>query len=49
MSMPVSRRLALLEWARASQAWIVEDDYDSEFNYQSAPWRPSSPWTSMTG
>lgn len=37
MSMPVSRRLALLEWARASQAWIVEDDYDSEFNYQSAP------------
>ncbi len=37
MTMPVSRRLALLEWARYSQAWVVEDDYDSEFNYQSAP------------
>lgn len=37
MTMPVSRRLALLEWARHSQAWVVEDDYDSEFNYQSAP------------
>lgn len=37
MTLPVSRRLALLEWARHSQAWVVEDDYDSEFNYQSAP------------
>ncbi|ERO60487.1 PLP-dependent aminotransferase family protein, partial [Pseudomonas piscis] len=37
MTMPVSRRLALLEWARRSGAWVVEDDYDSEFNYQSAP------------
>ncbi|MGC5700960.1 PLP-dependent aminotransferase family protein [Pseudomonas sp. NFXW11] len=37
MSMPVSRRLAVLEWARHSDAWVVEDDYDSEFNYQSAP------------
>lgn len=37
MTMPVSRRLALLEWARHSEAWVVEDDYDSEFNYQSAP------------
>lgn len=37
MTMPVSRRLALLEWARHSDTWVVEDDYDSEFNYQSAP------------
>lgn len=37
MTMPVSRRLALLDWARHSEAWVVEDDYDSEFNYQSAP------------
>ncbi len=29
MSLP--RRLALLERARACHAWIVEDDYDSEF------------------
>ena len=31
MSLP--RRLALLDWARASRAWIVEDDYDGEFQY----------------
>lgn len=37
MTMPVSRRLALLDWARRSEAWVVEDDYDSEFNYQGAP------------
>ncbi|MGE8415584.1 MAG: PLP-dependent aminotransferase family protein [Pseudomonas sp.] len=37
ITMPVSRRLALLEWARRSDAWVVEDDYDSEFNYQNAP------------
>jgi GntR family transcriptional regulator/MocR family aminotransferase len=31
MSLP--RRLALLRWARDARAWIVEDDYDSEFRY----------------
>lgn len=29
--MPLSRRLALIERARDAGAWIVEDDYDSEF------------------
>lgn len=33
VSMSVSRRLALLEWASKSQAWILEDDYDGEFHY----------------
>jgi GntR family transcriptional regulator/MocR family aminotransferase len=28
-----SRRAALVEWARAGDAWIVEDDYDGEFRY----------------
>lgn len=28
------RRQALLEWAEAKGAYIVEDDYDSEFRYQ---------------
>ncbi|WP_317201221.1 PLP-dependent aminotransferase family protein, partial [Janthinobacterium sp.] len=37
VTMSVTRRLALLDWASASGAWIVEDDYDSEFNYHSAP------------
>jgi GntR family transcriptional regulator/MocR family aminotransferase len=31
--MSLARRLALLEWARANEAWIVEDDYDGEFQY----------------
>ncbi|WP_371323489.1 PLP-dependent aminotransferase family protein [Dechloromonas sp. ZY10] len=29
--LPLARRLALLERARQAGAWIVEDDYDSEF------------------
>lgn len=37
ITMPVSRRLELLEWADQAGAWIVEDDYDSEFNYDGAP------------
>ncbi|MDR3105767.1 MAG: PLP-dependent aminotransferase family protein [Yokenella regensburgei] len=32
-----SRRLALLEFARKQGAWIVEDDYDSEFRYSGEP------------
>lgn len=35
MSLP--RRLALLRWAREARAWVVEDDYDSEFRYGSRP------------
>ncbi|WP_313667529.1 PLP-dependent aminotransferase family protein [Atlantibacter sp.] len=31
LSLP--RRLALLEWANAHNAWIFEDDYNSEFRY----------------
>ncbi|MGS0891451.1 MocR-like pyridoxine biosynthesis transcription factor PdxR [Burkholderia stagnalis] len=37
ITMPVSRRLELLDWADQAGAWIVEDDYDSEFNYDGAP------------
>jgi GntR family transcriptional regulator/MocR family aminotransferase len=35
--MSASRRLELLHWARTSGAWIVEDDYDSEYRYESLP------------
>lgn len=31
--MSLARRLALLDWANASRAWVVEDDYDGEFQY----------------
>lgn len=37
ITMPVSRRLELLAWAKEQNCWIIEDDYDSEFNYDSAP------------
>lgn len=37
ITMPVSRRLELLAWAEASDCWLIEDDYDSEFSYDSAP------------
>ncbi|MGM9660807.1 MAG: PLP-dependent aminotransferase family protein [Faecousia sp.] len=33
---PVSRRLALLDWAGDSR-WIIEDDYDSEFRFDTHP------------
>lgn len=31
--MSLERRLALLAWAERARAWIIEDDYDSEFRY----------------
>lgn len=37
VSMSLSRRLALLEWARRSGAVIFEDDYDSEYRYAGRP------------
>ena len=36
-ALSLQRRLELLEWARLGGAWIVEDDYDSEFRYQGRP------------
>lgn len=36
-TMSMARRLALLNWARESGAWILEDDCDSEFRYASRP------------
>jgi len=35
LSLP--RRLSLLEWANNHNAFIIEDDYDSEFRYQGPP------------
>ena len=35
--MSLERRLRLLEWARSKNAWIIEDDYDSEFRYKGQP------------
>ena len=30
----LSRRIALLEWARRTGAWIIEDDYDTEYRWE---------------
>ncbi len=35
--MSLARRLELLEWARANNSWILEDDYDSEFRFKGQP------------
>ena len=37
VTMSASRRLQLLDWAQSSGAWIIEDDYDSEYRYGSMP------------
>jgi len=35
--MPLERRLALLAWAARAGAWVIEDDYVSEFRYEGHP------------
>jgi len=38
--MPVRRRAALLDWAAAAGALVLEDDYDGEFRYDVPPLTP---------
>jgi GntR family transcriptional regulator/MocR family aminotransferase len=35
--MPIQRRQALLQWAEATDGYILEDDYDSEFRFDTHP------------
>jgi len=37
VTLSLPRRMALLAWAAAAEAWIVEDDYDSEYRYLGKP------------
>jgi len=37
VTMSASRRLQLLDWAHRSGSWIIEDDYDNEYRYESMP------------
>lgn len=37
MPMSLARRTALLAWAKQQNAWIIEDDYDSELRYNGQP------------
>ncbi|WP_266159716.1 PLP-dependent aminotransferase family protein [Dyella silvatica] len=36
-TMSATRRLQLLSWAAANDAWIIEDDYDSEYRFSGRP------------
>lgn len=40
VALSLPRRRQLLDWATRQQAWIIEDDYDSEFRYQGKPLPP---------
>ncbi|MGH7646602.1 MAG: PLP-dependent aminotransferase family protein [Gemmatimonadaceae bacterium] len=37
VTMSATRRMTLLGWASRTGAWIIEDDYDSEYRYDSRP------------
>jgi GntR family transcriptional regulator/MocR family aminotransferase len=37
VTMSASRRLQLVDWAQSLGSWIIEDDYDSEYRYESLP------------
>jgi GntR family transcriptional regulator / MocR family aminotransferase len=39
-ALPIGRRLALLEWAARANAWVLEDDCDSEFRWEGRPLPP---------
>jgi GntR family transcriptional regulator/MocR family aminotransferase len=37
VTLTMRRRLALIDWAQRNEAWIIEDDYDSEFRFAGPP------------
>lgn len=37
VTMPLTRRLELLAWAKGANAIVIEDDYDSEYRYVGRP------------
>jgi GntR family transcriptional regulator/MocR family aminotransferase len=37
VTMSMRRRMSLIDWARSTDAWVFEDDYDSEFRYSGPP------------
>jgi GntR family transcriptional regulator / MocR family aminotransferase len=37
VSLSLTRRMALLDWASRNNAWVIEDDYDGEYRYVSRP------------
>jgi GntR family transcriptional regulator/MocR family aminotransferase len=37
VTLPLHRRLQLLEWATSVGAYLIEDDFDSEYRYEGSP------------
>jgi GntR family transcriptional regulator/MocR family aminotransferase len=37
VSLHSDRRAAVIDWARRTSGWIIEDDYDGEFRYDRSP------------
>ncbi len=37
VTMSASRRMHLLDWAQRAGAWVIEDDYDSEYRFENMP------------
>ena len=37
VTLPLARRLELLDWAKNHNSFVLEDDYDGEFRYQGQP------------
>lgn len=35
--MPIAKRMEILKWCESNDTFIIEDDYDSEFRYDSSP------------
>ena len=42
-TLTIEQRLKIIDWAKQNRAWIIEDDYDSEFQFAHRP------YTSMQG
>jgi GntR family transcriptional regulator / MocR family aminotransferase len=36
-TLPLARRLELLDWAQSTGSYVVEDDFDSEYRYEGSP------------
>ena len=44
VTLSLPRKQQLLDWASQNEAWIIEDDYDSEFHYAG---KPMACWITM--
>jgi GntR family transcriptional regulator/MocR family aminotransferase len=47
VTMPMARRLAVLEMARKKNVVLFEDDHESELNFSGRPLPRSKAWTPM--